>query len=102
MTNHNTECPAPWIPPEDFTFTGPKLNEVWLGSEKNHFIRGHVLSVADLLDALDGHTERVFMAETHVLILSREGERSEYSDPNLEIALEDGDLFEAVAREDRS
>jgi hypothetical protein len=99
MTNDDLPpCPAPWIPPEGYEPPAPVRIGVKLGSEVQSFNKGHFLSVADLLDALDGLTERVWTTETHRLVLHRGDETFDFVDPLLNVYLWDGDVFEAVPR----
>jgi hypothetical protein len=87
-------CPAQWEPPEGFEPDFSR-NAVWLGSEPQSFLKGHSLSVAELLDALDGFTERVWTTDTHTLVLRRHGEAFRFSDPEVRITLEADDSFTA-------
>lgn len=73
--------------------------EIRLGSSVQTFLKGHELSVADLLDALDGRTERLFTTKTHILTKhDKLGYPTHYHDPEQLVALVDGDVFTADLR----
>jgi hypothetical protein len=70
---------------------------VVLGHAVESFNKNHKMPVSDILDALDGETARVWTTKTHALVLTRGSQKFEFTDPDLNVTLEAGDVFEAVA-----